>query len=121
MRKELYASRRFRRTSALGHRVVTINWPLRSVKLLMRQGDKLVVRRPEKAGVGGSTPSLATIIRKHLVQLPCAHPSPLSVRTHEAPRNTVSATGRAEELRPVQFFLGPLSVRFGRPRGSESL
>jgi hypothetical protein len=26
----------------------------------MGQGDKLVVRSPEKAGVGGSTPSLAT-------------------------------------------------------------
>jgi hypothetical protein len=29
----------------------------------MGQGDKLVARSPEKAGVGGSTPSLATIIQ----------------------------------------------------------
>jgi len=34
--------------------------PLRKVKLLKNDGDKLVVRSPEKAGVGGSTPSLAT-------------------------------------------------------------
>ena len=51
-----------RRTSALGHGVVTKLGPLRRVKLLKNQGDRLVVRSPEKAGVGGSTPSLATII-----------------------------------------------------------
>jgi hypothetical protein len=45
-----------RRWSKSGHN----NRPLRSVKLLMAQVDKLVVRSPEKAGVGGSTPSLAT-------------------------------------------------------------
>ena len=32
----------------------------------MGQVDKLVVRSPEKAGVGGSTPSLATILFKYL-------------------------------------------------------
>jgi hypothetical protein len=34
--------------------------------LLKEKGDTLVVRSPEKAGVGGSTPSLATIIPKDL-------------------------------------------------------
>jgi hypothetical protein len=34
--------------------------------LLKDKADTLVVRSPEKAGVGGSTPSLATIIPKHL-------------------------------------------------------
>jgi len=33
---------------------------LRKVKLLKNDGDKAVVRSPEKVGVGGSTPSLAT-------------------------------------------------------------
>ena len=42
--------------------MVTKLGPLCKVKLLKDKGDKLVVRSPEKAGVGGSTPSLATII-----------------------------------------------------------
>jgi hypothetical protein len=41
--------------------MATIIWPLCGVKLLKNGRDKLVVRSPEKAGVGGSTPSLATI------------------------------------------------------------
>ena len=41
--------------------MVTKLGPLWRVKLLKKQGDKAVVRSPEKAGVGGSTPSLATI------------------------------------------------------------
>jgi hypothetical protein len=46
--------------------MVTKLGPLCKVKLLNNQVDKLVVRSPEKAGVGGSTPSLATIILKEL-------------------------------------------------------
>ena len=46
--------------------MVTKLGPLCKVKLLNNNGDKTVVRSPEKAGVGGSTPSLATIIPKHL-------------------------------------------------------
>jgi hypothetical protein len=38
--------------------MVTKLGPLCKVKLLKNDGDKLVVRSPEKAGVGGSTPSL---------------------------------------------------------------
>jgi hypothetical protein len=41
--------------------VVTKLGPLRKVKLLKNKADKAVVRSPEKAGVGGSTPSLATM------------------------------------------------------------
>ena len=40
--------------------MVTKLGPLCKVKLLENNGDKAVVRSPEKAGVGGSTPSLAT-------------------------------------------------------------
>ena len=36
-----------------GHRMVTKLGPLCRVKLLKKDGDKLVVRSPEKAGVGG--------------------------------------------------------------------
>ena len=50
--------------------MVTINGTLCKVKLLKNQGDKLVVRSPEMAGVGGSTPSLATIILKNLDDSP---------------------------------------------------
>jgi hypothetical protein len=49
--------------------MVTKPGPLCKVKLLNNQGDKLVVRSPEKAGVGGSTPSLATIIPKNLAEI----------------------------------------------------
>jgi hypothetical protein len=41
--------------------MVTKLGTLCKVKLLKDKGDTLVVRSPEKAGVGGSTPSLATI------------------------------------------------------------
>jgi hypothetical protein len=44
--------------------VVTKLGPLCKVKLLNNQVDRLVVRSPEKAGVGGSTPSLATKISR---------------------------------------------------------
>ena len=40
--------------------MVTKLGPLRKVKLLKDKGDTLVVRSPEKAGVEGSTPFLAT-------------------------------------------------------------
>jgi hypothetical protein len=40
--------------------MVTKLGPLFIVKLLKDKGDTLVVCSPEKAGVGGSTPSLAT-------------------------------------------------------------
>jgi hypothetical protein len=41
--------------------MVTKLGPLCKVKLLKNNVDKAIVRSPEKAGVGGSTPSLATI------------------------------------------------------------
>jgi hypothetical protein len=56
--------------------MVTKLGPLCKVKL-KNQGDKLVA---EKAGVGGSTPSLATIISKNLIKPRSAVVSPLSVR-----------------------------------------
>ena len=43
----------------------------------------MVERSPEKAGVGGSTPSLATMFSKDLGQSRSSLPSPLSVRIHE--------------------------------------
>src|SRR2546422_9426362 len=46
--------------------MVTKLGPLCKVKLLKNNVDKAVVRSPEKAGVGGSTPSLAPIILKKL-------------------------------------------------------
>ena len=48
----------------------------------------MVERSPEKAGVGGSTPSLATIIPKNLFELPGTGFSPLSVRIWNARKKT---------------------------------
>jgi len=42
---------------------------MENVKLLKSNGDLLIEASPEKAGVGGSTPSLATIIPKSLVEI----------------------------------------------------
>jgi hypothetical protein len=39
---------------------------MENVKSLKSNGDLLIEASPEKAGVGGSTPSLATIIPKDL-------------------------------------------------------
>ena len=55
-----------------------------AVRIRSGQVAQVVERSPEKAGVGGSTPSLATIIPKNLAQSPVACASPLSVRIHEA-------------------------------------
>jgi hypothetical protein len=49
--------------------MVTKLGPLCKAKLLKNNVDKAVVRSPEKAGVGGSTPSLATIIPKDLSEI----------------------------------------------------
>jgi hypothetical protein len=49
--------------------MVTKLGPPCEVKLLKNKADKAVVRSPEKAGVGGSTPSLATIIPKNLAEI----------------------------------------------------
>src|SRR5438552_15202459 len=53
--------------------MVTKLGPLCKVKLLKNKADKAVVRSPEKAGVGGSTPSLATIL-----SITCIRPQPYS-------------------------------------------
>jgi hypothetical protein len=50
--------------------VVTKLGPLCKVKLLKDKGDTLVLRSPEKAGVGGSTPSLATTSFRDLATQP---------------------------------------------------
>ena len=48
------------------------------------QVAQVVERSPEKAGVGGSTPSLATIIPKDIIRTRLAAASPLSVRIQES-------------------------------------
>ena len=48
------------------------------------QVAQVVERSPEKAGVGGSTPSLATIIPKDIIRIRLAAASPLSVRIQES-------------------------------------
>jgi len=48
--------------------MVTKLGPFCTVKLLENKADKAVVRSSEKAGVGGSTPPLVTIIPKDLAE-----------------------------------------------------
>src|SRR5207245_9886909 len=74
-------------------------------------------RIPEKAGVGGSTPSLATIIPKDLAKNYVLSSSPLSVRILRGRRNRLAYSNDFEELSANVFFLSPLSVRFGPSRG----
>jgi hypothetical protein len=50
--------------------MVTKLGPFCKVKLLKNNVDKAVVRSPEKAGGGGSTPSLATISFNGLADQP---------------------------------------------------
>jgi len=50
--------------------MVTKLGPPCKVKLLKDKGDTLVVCSPEKAGVGGSTPSLATTFFSGLANQP---------------------------------------------------
>src|SRR5882762_8520262 len=83
--------------------MVTKLGPLCIVKLL---------NNPEKAGVGGSTPSLATIIPKHLAESCLALP----VRSQSAifRRDPVRllATMMVKDLSANCLSLSPLSVRF---------
>jgi hypothetical protein len=81
------------------------------------QVAQVVERSPEKAGVGGSTPSLATIIPKNLSEARLAFP----VRSQSAifRRNRVRflATMMAKDLNSNCLSLNPLSVRFCLRRG----
>jgi hypothetical protein len=59
-------------TSPRWHSVLVIEAD--DARTVSGQVAQVVERSPEKAGVGGSTPSLATIILKNLFELPCASP-----------------------------------------------
>ena len=52
----------------------------------------------KKAGVGGSTPSLATIIPKHLAHIRTRPPSPLSVRYFSTRSGSVPGHDDGEAL-----------------------
>jgi hypothetical protein len=71
----------------------------------------------EKAGVGGSTPSLATIIPKNLVEIQ----SLALVRSQSAFTRGIEECLRncmmLNNLGQCNFWCSPLSVRFGPPRG----
>ena len=74
--------------------------------------DNTVFSSPEKAGVGGSTPSLATIILKNLAESRLALP----VRSQSAviwpdPVRFL-ATVMVKDLKSDYLSLSPLSVRF---------
>ena len=88
--------------------------PLCRVKFLNNGRDKLVL--PEKAGVGGSTPSLATIILKDLAKNYVLSCSPLAVRILRGRRNRSVYSNDFEQLSANVFSLSPLSVRFGLTR-----
>ena len=58
----------------------------------------MVERSPEKAGVGGSTPSLATNILKSFSGIKSCPPSPLSVRYFSARSGSVPGYDDGEGL-----------------------
>ena len=81
----------------------------------------MVERSPEKAGVGGSTPSLATIIPKQLTSSDTFNPGPHSVRDDQfANRNNfgvgimIPASGR-NNRGTSRLSLGFLSLGFQAP------
>ena len=94
--------------------MVTKLGPLCEVKLLKNNVDKAVVRSPEKAGGGGSTPSLATIILKSLFELR----GTASVRSRSAAETSSERLMRMsmtlKNLSSTVFQVSPLSVRFAR-------
>src|SRR5271167_1922016 len=63
---------------------------------------------PEKAGVGGSTPSLATIILKNLAHIRTRPPSPLSVRYFSTRSGSVPGHDDGEALNLDCLSLSPL-------------
>ena len=81
------------------------------------QVAQVVERSPEKAGVGGSTPSLATIIPKDLAESRLALPvrSQSAIFRREPVRFLV--TMMAKDLTSNCLSLSPLSVRFCLRRG----
>src|SRR5207245_9999397 len=72
-----------------------------------------------QAGVGGSTPSLATIIPKDLARAGDYSRSALSPHSRIS-KNAVLQLNDGQRLRANRIFFSPLSVRFGPRRGSES-
>jgi hypothetical protein len=63
------------------------------------QVAQVVERSPEKAGVGGSTPSLATIMLNNLSHIRTRPPSPLSVRYFSARSGSVPGYDDGEGLK----------------------
>src|SRR5580700_6038296 len=102
--------------------MVTKLRPLCEVKLLKNDGDKLVVRSPEKAGVGGSTPSLATTIFNHLPSASTFILFQVVPLPDDSDRSEqVSMPGAfilCSALRPAN--LGPRRSRIGRGPSSQS-
>jgi hypothetical protein len=70
---------------------------------------------PEKAGVSGSTPSLATIFSITSLS-PLLISSPLAVRIRKARQRRLMQPDDGEELGSNRFRVSPLSVRIGPSR-----
>ena len=81
------------------------------------QVAQVVERSPEKAGVGGSTPSLATIIPKQLMESRLALPvrSQSAIGRRDPVRSL--ATMMVKDLNSNCLSFSPLSVRFCLRRG----
>ena len=81
------------------------------------QVAQVVERSPEKAGVGGSTPSLATIIPKNLTKTCSNARSPRSVRIENRYAKPFLQIIDGQWLSRNSFPGSPLSVRFGPLHG----
>jgi hypothetical protein len=86
--------------------------PRRAERVSKRgQVAQVVERSPEKAGVGGSTPSLATIISKQLAESRLAFPVRLQSPIFRADPVRFLATMILKDLNSNCLLLSPLSVR----------
>src|SRR5580704_14998473 len=89
--------------------MVTINRPSRRIKLLNEKGFRLKEYSPEKAGVGGSTPSLATTVFS-LTYKPCVLRMCLETNwsTRNGPGRSRSHTASQHpDIYPPQPYLRP--------------
>src|SRR5258707_14857227 len=95
--------------------MVTKLGPLCKVTLLKTKGDRSVVRSPEKAGVGGSTPSLATMF-----SVTCRAPQPqlrsitFQFREAKKPKNLAPDGARLEVAHAARGFFRSLQSLFRR-------
>ena len=81
------------------------------------QVAQVVERSPEKAGVGGSTPSLATTFQSTYAKSSREFQSALSPHSQRVENESRCSRMIVKSLPRIRIFLSPLSVRFDPRHG----